>query len=93
MAQHSLKELLALAAKRDLRADLVRLDKEIEAMRVTVASQSEGPASQDDKSEVKTYDDIEDVPKLQRLVKARERTLEHLEKKVGWVALEAARKE
>jgi len=114
-AQHSLTELQRLVSLRDLRADLVRLDGEIAALRVAVAAAGSGdgeaggsgstappaaegtatptasqsqsrPLSQSQtpsQSQTQTYDNIEDIPRLERLVKAREMTKANLEKRVG----------
>lgn len=90
MAKHSLTELLDLVSRRDLRAELVQLDSEIEGMRATLAS-SQDTAAEKMTAEKKTYEDVDDIPRLQRLVKARNSTVQVLQKKVGWAALDSAK--
>lgn len=102
-AQHSLTELQRLVSLRDLRADLVRLDGEIAAMRATVATAvsaagnggngdggtlpasipSQSLSQAPSQSQQQTYDNIDDISRIERLVKAREMTRANLEKRVG----------
>jgi hypothetical protein len=55
-------------------------------------SQSVGSGTPQGAKENK-YEDITDVIKLERLIKAKEKTRAALEQKVGWVAMEQARAE
>lgn len=85
-------------ALRDLRADLVRLDGEIDKLRETIAAGAEGAngATNGDPSSSangsvpatpsKNYNDIEDVPRLERLVRAKEKSKANLEARVAAAA-------
>ncbi|GMK58623.1 hypothetical protein CspeluHIS016_0600650 [Cutaneotrichosporon spelunceum] len=87
VAHTSSKELVAMLTRRELRAVLVGLDSEISDMRKTIAGPK--PPEEGEKAPVPpSYDDIDDVERLQRLVKARELTQKSLEKRVGCAALE-----
>jgi hypothetical protein len=93
VAHTSSKELVAMVTRRELRAALVGLDDEIAEMRRTIAA-SQPPETGGAKALAPpSYDDIDDIPRLQRLLKAREMTQKSLEKRVGWAALEQARAE
>ncbi|KAL1413475.1 hypothetical protein Q8F55_001249 [Vanrija albida] len=102
-AKDSLKELQTLVTRRDLRADLDRLDDEIAAMRATLAppgsplrSVEDGAVSSQkstDGGSKGKYNDIDDVLRLQRLRQAREKTKANLESRVGWVGLDQSRAE
>jgi hypothetical protein len=125
-SQHSLSELQRLVALRDLRAELVRLDAEIEEMRGVIAARAasasaasgsvdsragnatdtavpsqatnNGNSDEEETNKVstptsapapataprkQTYDDIEDVPRLERLVRAKEKSRANLEARVA----------
>lgn len=101
-AQDSLKELQTLVTRRDLRADIERLDDEIVAMRATLAPPGSPLQSVDgtvssqkstDGGEKGKYNQIDDVVRLQRLRQAREKTKANLESRVGWVGLDQSRAE
>jgi hypothetical protein len=89
---------LKLLALRDLRENLTALDRDIASMRDTI-NPPDSPLRGIDgviditntNTEQSKYDDIHDVGKLERLVKAREKTRATLEDKIGWVGLEQAR--
>ncbi|WWC89931.1 uncharacterized protein L201_004860 [Kwoniella dendrophila CBS 6074] len=82
----SLKTTLKLVTLRDLRTNLESLDEEINSLRLNISSsQNEiGNVNIDIKVQEKgKYDDIEDEKKLERLIVAREKTKEALEKRLG----------
>ncbi|WVW82988.1 hypothetical protein I302_105004 [Kwoniella bestiolae CBS 10118] len=80
----SLKSTLKLMTLRDLRTSLGTLDEEIASLRSGLApSQGEQNPAQNGDSGKGKYDEIEDEKKLERLVVARERTKDALEKKLG----------
>lgn len=73
------------------------LDREIGEMRETIAAakppeegEGDGEREKEKKPATPTYEDVDDIPRLQRLLRAREMTQKALEKKVGWAALEQA---
>ena len=98
-AQTSLTSLLKLLALRDLRQTLESLDTDITSMRDTINPPDsplrgiDGTSSSQPMGDKGKYEDVEDVGKLERLVKAKERTKASLEDKIGWVGLEQARAE
>lgn len=53
----------------------------------------DGPGEEEQKEKRGNYDDIGDVGKLERLVRAKEKTKVSLEGRVGWVGMEQARAE
>ncbi|KLT42507.1 hypothetical protein CC85DRAFT_285415 [Cutaneotrichosporon oleaginosum] len=93
VAHTSSKELVAMLARRELRTAISALDAEIVEMRATIVRGEGKETAQEGegKTAVPTYDDIDDVSRLQRLLRAREMTQKSLEKRVGWAALEIAR--
>ncbi|RSH94017.1 hypothetical protein EHS25_006670 [Saitozyma podzolica] len=100
-ASTSIKALLKLVSLRDLRTTLEALDEEIASLRATVSSsdpsQSAGDRGVNGKSapssgtKVVKYDDIDDVVRLERLVKAKEKTKASLEGRAAWAGMEAAK--
>ncbi|KAK4683883.1 hypothetical protein P7C73_g6333, partial [Tremellales sp. Uapishka_1] len=100
-SRHSLEALLKLQTLTTLRTSLTSLDNEIASLRDTINPPGSPLLSVDpgtDANEPKQtqkglYDEVEDIPKLERLVKARERTKALLESKVGWIGLEQNRAE
>jgi len=76
-----------LVSLRDLRNALEGLDEDIAAIRETIK-----PGSNVEDEQGK-YDSVEDVGRLERLVKARERTKGSLEARVGWATMDQARQE
>ena len=97
-AQTSLTSLLSLVALRDLRTTLEALDDDIASLRQTINPVRSSPSKDTDGTERETnkggkYDQLEDVGKLERLVKAKEKTKLSLEGRVGWAGLEEARAE
>lgn len=86
---------MALVTRRELRTTIVALDREIGEMRETIAAAKPPEDGDEEKKDEKkkvpaTYEDVDDIPRLQRLLRAREMTQKALEKKVGWAALEQA---
>lgn len=70
---------------RDLRVTLESLDEEIASMRATLSgSEAKGAA-------VGVYEAVEDVERIRRLIRAREKTKGALEGQVAWKALESAK--
>lgn len=76
-----------MTAVRDLRAQLEALDDEIASLRETLnpSAATATPAAKN------SYDDIDDVARLERLVKAREKTRQTLEGRASWAAAEQAK--
>ena len=91
-AQTSITSLLKLIALRDVRASLETLDGEITSLRETINPPGSSMLDRVEQDKGK-YDDIDDVDKLERLVKAKEKTKTSLEGRVGWASLERARAE
>ncbi|KAK8869678.1 hypothetical protein IAR55_000246 [Kwoniella newhampshirensis] len=81
--QTSLKSLLHLVQLRDLRTTLEGLDEDIAALRTIAAFSSSAPSQDDPVQSGGKYDAIDDVAKLERLVKAKEKTKAILESKQG----------
>ncbi|WWD16056.1 hypothetical protein CI109_100481 [Kwoniella shandongensis] len=81
--QTSLKSLLHFVQLRDLRTALEALDEEITLLRAATAPTSSAPSQNDPAiaSNGGKYDTIEDVAKLERLIKAKEKTKAILESK------------
>jgi len=96
-AQTSLRSLLKLVTLRDLRTSLDALDDEIASLRQSLHPPSSPLRSingrEHEEAKVSPYEKVEDIGKLERLVKAREKTRVSLEGKVGWIGLEQARAE
>ena len=99
-AKTSLQQLLRLTRVRDLRQGLEALDEAIAELRETINGPAEPPDSVNslgkgatEGKEGSKYDDIADVVKLERLLKAKEKTRKTLEDKVGWAGMESARNE
>ncbi|BEJ14401.1 hypothetical protein CspHIS471_0401680 [Cutaneotrichosporon sp. HIS471] len=89
VAHTSSKELVGMLRRRELRSVLVGLDCEISDLRKTIAGSKPPQGEEEGKAPAPpSYDDIDDIERLQRLVKAREMTQNSLEKRVGWAALE-----
>lgn len=85
-AQTAIKNLSQMTAVRDLRAQLEALDDEVASLRETLnPSAAAGTPSKN------SYDDIDDVARLERLVKAREKTRQTLEGRASWAAAERAK--
>lgn len=94
-AKTSIQALERLSTLRDLRQGIEELDREVEALRATING-TPGKDGETNGSQAKVsgkYDDIEDVPRLQRLLGAREKTKAALEGRVGWATVEKAREE
>ena len=95
-AQTSLTALLKLVALRDVRTILEALDEDIASLRSTLNPPGspllsiDGPVALGPQEGTGKYDGIDDVQKLERLVKAREKTKISLEGKVGWAGMEQA---
>ena len=96
-AKTSLLALLKLVSLRDLHSALEILDDEIESLRATINPPDSPLRSigevKPEKVRTGQYDGIEDTAKLERLVKAREKTKTILEGRVGWVGMDQARAE
>ena len=107
-AKTSLHSLQRLTSLRDLRTTLAALDDEINSLRntfnpnsssspqvVDVVGSDESNHDESGKRKEKKgkYDDIADIPRLERLVKAKEKTKTALESKTGWVGMDRAREE
>ena len=84
-ARTSLISILKLITLRDLREALESLEEEISVLRETITPGSKTP------HEKGKYDDVDDVGRLERLVKARGRTKSSLEARAGWAGLDQAR--
>jgi hypothetical protein len=77
---------------------LVDLDQDIAALRSTIAQSSSSlPSAREAEGDSQSparkpsqYDFIDDIAKLQRLVKAKEKTRASLESKAAWAGMEAA---
>jgi hypothetical protein len=98
-AKTSLTALLKLLSLKELREKLEILDSDIAGMRDTL-NPPDSPLRGIGDDEVTQpvvekgkYDDVDDITKLERLVKAREKTRSNLEDKVGWIGMEQARAE
>lgn len=95
-AQTSLTSLLKLVSLRDLRAVLVCLEEDIADIRETItpgSREASAKSGSNNPTEHGQYDDIEDVARLERLIKAREKTKVSLESRVGWAAMDRATEE
>lgn len=97
-AKTSLNALQKLSTLRDLRQGLEALDDEIQSLRDTINPPGSPILSVDPKENGKggsegKYNEIDDILRLERLVKARENTKKALEGKVGWAAMDRARVE
>ncbi|WWC69368.1 uncharacterized protein I206_103307 [Kwoniella pini CBS 10737] len=83
----SLKSTLKLMNLRDLRINIESLDEEIIHLRSKLSSISENFTSSQSQSTIQNgkgkYDEIDDEKKLERLVIAREKTKDALEKKLA----------
>lgn len=90
--------LVKMVTLRDLRQALESLDDEIQALRDTLnppgtplqelGAAGTPPPTFTSKGK---YDSIEDAARLERLVKAKEKTKAALERRAGWAGLEQAR--
>ena len=96
-AKTALTALLRLTKLRDYRAALVALDEEItslrEGLQVANGDQNGAQSKEGRKAEVMTYEDVDDLGRLQRLVSAKEKTRSALEKRVSWAGMDASRQD
>ncbi|ORX39983.1 hypothetical protein BD324DRAFT_607128 [Kockovaella imperatae] len=91
-AKTAVTDLMKLIQLTDLRQALSVLDEEITILRKELVGPSNNTESNGASTvKAQNYDEVEDIGRLERLVKARTRTKEALAQKAAWSGLDSAR--